>query len=351
MINSKSDYDNIIVTGSVAYDEIMDFPGEFKDYFHPEKLHQINVSFVVDKLEKQLGGTATNIAYNASLILNSRSFDFAPRQLACRFAQDDRRGIKLKLLGSVGKDGKEFIKFFKKNKIDVSGVIVDKKLYTASGKVITDIKDNQIWGFYYGASESAKKISLKKFSDKNSLLVISASHSKSFLHFQSEAIKNKIDYLYDPGMTLTWISDKDLEQGVMNARYLVGNDYEMAMIMKRLNPTSPDSVGIRGARKLSVITTLGEKGVNYYSGVIPVKTGIQYDNSLFVPAVKVKKMVDPTGAGDAWRGGFISGLALGMKTVDCLKLGNVMASFAIEKYGTVNHKPNSIDIEKRMNKI
>ena len=120
-----NNYRNVYITGSIAYDTIMNFPNKFQDYFHSEKLHQINVSFVVNKLEKQLGGTATNIAYNAALILNEKS--------------------KIKLLGSIGKDGKDFINFFKKNKADTSGIIVDKVLYTSAGSVITDTKNNQIW--------------------------------------------------------------------------------------------------------------------------------------------------------------------------------------------------------------
>jgi adenosine kinase len=317
-----SKFKNIFVTGSIAYDTIMNFPNEFRDYFHPERLHQINVSFVVDKLEKQLGGTGSNIAYNASLIINEKQ--------------------QVKLLGSVGKDGKDFLDFFKKNKIDAGGVIVDKKLYTSAGSVITDTKNNQIWGFYYGASEKIPYIDFKIINKDTDLLIISANHQNSFLYFQKEAIKNKIPYLYDPGMTLTWITDKDLKEGVMNSRYLVGNDYEIAMILKRINPTS---LKLRGAGEFSIITTLGEDGVQYQD------VGAKRASPLLIKGYKVKKMIDPTGAGDAWRGGFVAGLLMGYTTKDCLKLGNVMASFAIEKYGTVNHRPTLKQINKRMSII
>ncbi|HLL60318.1 MAG TPA: hypothetical protein VK338_01250, partial [Candidatus Nitrosocosmicus sp.] len=129
-------YSNIIVTGSVAYDEILDFPKEFKDFFQPDKLHNINVSFVVDRLEKQLGGTATNIAYNLSILAS----------------------LPIKLLAGLGKDNRDFITFFKENNIATEGILIDENLYTATGKVITDIKDNQIWGFYYGACAKGKDI-------------------------------------------------------------------------------------------------------------------------------------------------------------------------------------------------
>ncbi len=312
-----NNYKNVYITGSIAYDTIMNFPQEFQNYFHSEKLHQINVSFVVDKLEKQLGGTATNIAYNTSLIFK------------------ERQGIKL--LGSVGKDGKDFIKFFKKNKVDADGVIIDKKLYTSAGSVITDTKNNQIWGFYYGAAEKIPYIDFKTINKDTDLLVISANHKNSFLYFQKEAIENKITYLYDPGMTLTWISDGDLKIGVMNCRYLVGNDYEIAMILKRLNITIKQLIN----KGISIITTLGEKGVRYEEG----------SKTIEISGYQVKKMLDPTGAGDAWRGGFVAGLLMNDPIKDCLKMGNVMASFAIEKYGTVNHRPSKKEIEKRLKEI
>ncbi len=312
-----NNYKNVYITGSIAYDTIMNFPQEFQNYFHSEKLHQINVSFVVDKLEKQLGGTATNIAYNTSLIFK------------------ERQGIKL--LGSVGKDGKDFIKFFKKNKVDADGVIIDKKLYTSAGSVITDTKNNQIWGFYYGAAEKIPYIDFKTINKDTDLLVISANHKNSFLYFQKEAIENKITYLYDPGMTLTWISDGDLKIGVMNCRYLVGNDYEIAMILKRLNITIKQLIN----KGISIITTLGEKGVRYEEG----------SKTIEISGYQVKKMLDPTGAGDAWRGGFVAGLLMNDPIKDCLKMGNVMASFEIEKYGTVNHRPSKKEIEKRLKEI
>ena len=321
-------YKNVFVTGSIAYDTIMNFPNEFKDYFHPEKLHQINVSFVVDKLEKQLGGTACNIGYNIARIFNFQFSIFNKKN-------------PIHLIGSIGKDGKEFLNFFKKNNIDASGVIVDKKLYTSAGSVITDIKNNQIWGFYYGASEKIPYIDFKKLNKETDLLVISANHKNSFLYFQREAIKNKIPYFYDPGMTLTWIKDNDLKTGVMNCRYLVGNDYEIGMILKRLNLSINQLIDTG----INVIITLGENGVQYYD------VGAKRDLPVRVKAFKVAKMVDPTGAGDAWRGGFIAGLLMNYQTKDCLKLGNVMASFAIEKYGTINHKPTNNEIEKRIKSL
>lgn len=304
-------YSSVVITGSIAYDEIMDFPGEFVNHFHPEKLHQINVSFVVDKLNKQLGGIATNIAHNLSLVTNTP----------------------IKVLAAIGQDGKDFLDFFNKKNILTDGIIVDNKLFTATGKVMTDIKDNQIWAYYYGASIKGKNIALTKFADKKSLVIISATHQESFLRHQQEAIRAGLDYLYDPGMSLTWIDDKNLRKGVLNAHWLVGNDYEIAQIIKRLN------VSINQLIKtgIKIITTLGEKGVIYQS---------KFEN-FRVESWKVKKVIDPTGAGDAWRGGFVGGIVNGLSIPDSLRLGNALASFAVEKYGTVNHQPSRKEIRLR----
>ena len=139
-------------------------------------------------------------------------------------------------------------------------------------------------------------------------------------------------------MALTWITDSDLMQGVMNATYLIGNDYEIAMITKRIKITEKELV----KKGIGVITTLGEKGVQSRHLV---------QNSAHIPAVKVEKVVDPTGAGDGFRGGFMVALAAGYDMIDCLRIGNVVASFAIEKYGTVNYKISKGEFEKRIKAI
>lgn len=312
-------YSSVIVTGSLAYDEIMDFPGYFADYFHPERLHQINVSFVVSQLERQLGGTACNIAYNISLLTRKN----------------------VKILAAVGKDGARLVNFLNNNKVDVSRIKKDRYLYSSCGTVFTDKNDNQIWGYYYGAAVKAKKIKLRKKNIFDLLLVISANHQDVFLNFQKQAINNNIDYLYDPGMMVTNTSEEQLTEGILNCRYLVGNDYEIANILRLTKLTLPDIV----KKGIAVITTLGEKGVRYEEQVNKV------DKVHKVAAYKVKKVIDPTGAGDAWRGGFVAGILEQKSVEECLKLGNVMASFAIEKYGTVNHRPSRKEIDKRIKMI
>lgn len=309
---TNQNYDRIIVCGSVAYDEIMDFPKQFVNYFDPTKLHQINVSFVVNRLEKQLGGTGTNIAYNLSL-LSSKS---------------------VKLLAAVGRDGNDFIRFLQTNTLDTDGIIIDESLYTATGKVITDIKDNQIWGFYYGALEKAKNIDFRKHITQKSLVIVSATHPEAFVYFQNSAIQLKLDYLYDPGMTLTWIKKNDLIDGIINCCWLVGNDYEITHILQFTGLKIAELI----KKNIAVITTMGEKGVKYQDK----------DDNFFVQAFLVKEVLDPTGAGDAWRAGFIAAIVEGYEIKEALKQGNALASFVVEKYGTVNHKPTREEIKDRV---
>jgi len=314
-MKSQQPYNCILVAGSVAYDEIMNFPSQFLDYFLPDKLHQINVSFVVDRLEKQLGGTATNISYNIKLATKKPVI----------------------LLGAVGKDGDTFIKFCRAHRIDVRNVIRDKRLYTATGKVITDKRDNQIWGFYYGASIRGKDISLGQYKNKKCILVISSTHEKAFLNFQRQAIQLRIPYLYDPGMSLTWIKPRDLKAGVSHCRWLVGNDYEIARILQLLNTTA-NALAEEG---IGVITTLGEKGVQYRDA----------KHFFVVPSYSIRQAIDPTGAGDAWRAGFLAGIVDEKPLLECLRQANAVASFAVEQYGTLNHHPSPRELAKRVQAI
>ncbi len=306
-------YSNIIVTGSIARDEIMDFPDEFKNHFRPDKLHQINVSFVVDKLTRQLGGTATNIAYGIAYL-----------------------GIKnVRIVGAVGRDHDDFFSFFKKHGIHTDGIRVSKDLYTSAGKVMTDKADNQIWSFYYGAAEEGKLINPSEYIAHDSLVVISANHRDSFLHFQNHVVEKNIDYLYDPGMALTWIEPDDLKNGMLNARWVVGNDYEVAKFFDITNMQKNELFD----NNVALITTLGGEGVLYEDG----------NTTIRVSGIKLENPVDPTGAGDAWRAGFVSSIMKESSVKESLITANAFASFAVETYGTVNHAPTHDALQQRIN--
>ncbi len=309
-----SDRSRIIVTGSIAYDDIMNFPGYFKDHFHPEKLHQINISFVVDRLDKHLGGTATNIAFNIT-----------------RFTQ-----TKTSILGAMGKDHIHLTDFYDEFAIDYSGSIIADDLYTSTGKVMTDKADNQIWSYYYGAGARGNEVKFEQYSD-NAFVILSANHADAFLHAQTYCIKHTIPYLYDPGMSLTWIDDENLKNGVGHAAFVVGNDYEIAQMERRLGKSLKAVV----SKEAGIITTLGAQGVEYSDN----------NESYKINAYPIEKLVDPTGAGDAWRGGFVAALFEKKSIMEALKVGNALASFAVESVGTANHRPEKEEIVKRANSL
>ncbi len=305
----------LIITGTIAYDYIMNFPGRFGDHILPDKVHQINLSFIVNKFERRRGGTAGNVSYSLALLNTPHT-----------------------LFSIAGKDFGEYKKEFKKLKINLENVLIDKNNYTSTGFAMTDQKDNQVWGYFYGASEKIKTLNLKSLYlhpkgvvSNNDLLLIGPSGVDGSMSFVKQAVKLSIPYMLDPGFILTQVSDSDLKLGVKNCSYLIGNDYEINIIKNR----------VKNWKKLFsekiIITTLGEKGA-----VIEDKNKIYK----IIPA-KPKKVLDPTGAGDAWRGGFLSGLQRGFDLQICGQMGSVAAVYAVENYGSQEHKYTKKEFQNR----
>lgn len=298
----------LIITGTVAYDYIMDFPGKFNDHILPDSLHKINLSFIVSNFEKRRGGTAGNVSYTLSLLEVQN------------------------ILFSVG--GNDFLDYIKQMRdlgVDMSNISIDKTQFTATGFAMTDKNDNQIWGYFYGAAEKISKLKLKSVAKKNDLVLVGPSGAKGSLSFVHQCVEMGFDYMFDPGFILTQVSTEDLEFGVKYARYIIGNDYEINLIKERIENWKEFFVA------KTIITTLGEKGA------------VIEDNNhkyLIKPA-KPEKVIDPTGAGDAWRAGFLAGVKKGYDLQMCGQMGSVAASFAVEKYGTQEHKFTISQFKKR----
>lgn len=300
----------IVVTGSLAFDFIFNFPGRFGDHIMPDKVHEINLSFIVDKFEKRFGGTAGNIAYNLSLL-----------------------GVRSAIVGTVGNDFTEYRSWLLKNKISLKYLKTVKKENSSTGFVMNDKANNQIWGYSYGALKHGAKMSLSKIKEPVSLLVISANFKDSFLNFTNQTIELDIPYLYDFGMLLTDLKKAELVKGVLNSQIAIGNDYEISLMMKKTGLSKKDIL-----KKTEVlITTLGEKG-----SLIETK-----NKKLKIPAAKPYKVVDPTGAGDAYRAGFLAGMLRGFDLGSCGKIGSVAAVYAVERYGTQEHSYKMDDFTKR----
>lgn len=298
----------LIVTGSLAYDYIMDFPGKFADHILPDQLHKINLSFMVNKFAKRRGGTAGNVSYTLALLQTPQ------------------------LLFSVaGKDFDEYSLTFAKLGIETKHVKINKEIHTATGFAMTDKSDNQIWGFFNGAIADASKLQLKTVAKKNDFVLIGPNGVEGTMNMVKQCSKLQIPYLFDPGFTLTQINNEDLTFGVKNAHSIIGNDYEINLIKERV--ASFEAI----TKEKTVITTLGEKGA-----VIE-----KQDKKITIKPAKPIQVVDPTGAGDAWRGGFLAGLDRGYDLHVCGQMGAVAAVYAVEHYGTQEHHYTKSQFTKR----
>jgi adenosine kinase len=302
----------ILLTGSLAFDFIMNFSGKFSDHILPEKIHTINLSFLVEDLRQERGGCSANIAYNLALL-----------------------GEKPAILGVLGRDGGRYKSWLKKQGIDASAVKMSRKL-SSRASIMTDSVDNQITSFYPGPMVENKKLKIencllagKAGKLKINLVVIAPNDPQAMVNFSKECQQLGIDYLFDPGMQLPRLTKKDLATSIKGAKIVIGNDYETALIKSKVQrPKSKDQIWI---------TTLGAKGslIKHQGKKIKIR------------AAKPKSTADPTGAGDAYRAGFVYGYLRGFGLKTCGQLGSLTAVYTVEKYGTTTHRFTKKEFEKR----
>lgn len=300
----------IYVTGSLAFDFIMDFPGKFSDQIVPDKLHLINISFLVNTLRESRGGTAGNIAYNLALLKKKSAI------VAC-----------------CGNDFAEYKKYLMDCGIVDNYIQAINDDLTARAFITTDLSDNQITGFYPGAMRQDKNLKLPSNASKSDFVVVSPTDPKAMENFTQEAIDKNIPFMFDFGMQLPRLNMNTLKLGYKNSQILIGNDYEIALFKKRLKIVKWEYF----KKDQIIVTTLGSHGCM-------IET---QNTTLKVPAVKVKKVVDPTGAGDAFRAGFLAGFTSGFNLLTCGRMGNLAAVYAVEKYGTMEHRFTVGEFEKR----
>jgi adenosine kinase len=302
----------ILVSGSLVYDHIMDFQDKFKNHILPDSIHILNVCFTVEKLEKSKGGTAGNIAYNLKLL-----------------------GGEPILVSAVGRDGDEYLEYLENLGIQTKKIAKDEKCFTASCYITTDRDDNQITAFYNGALDATRNINFSK--NRASWAIISPTKKDVMLKHLQQCAKNGVKTIFDPGQQIPAFSDKEIKNALVQADVLIGNDYEIKMIMKRIGWNKKDIL----KKNDLVVTTFGERGSQ-----IETRDG----QKILVEACRPKKIEDPTGAGDAYRAGFLMGLEKKCNLRQCGRLGSVAASFAIEKYGTQKHKFSKKEFCRRYEK-
>lgn len=288
----------LIVSGSIAVDRIMNFSGRYKELIHPDKLHVLSVSVLLDKLEQTEGGTGANIAYNAALL-----------------------GDTPILLGSIGQDAAAYLRRLKTAGVNTEFVHISD-IPTASFTGLTDADNNQIGGFYPGAMSDAASLTLERWSGQDVLVTVAA-HDPAAMRAQVVQCRELgLSLLYDPGQQVSNLDGADLAAGAAAAEILVVNDYELEVLSKK---TGQSASQLKDNTPL-LITTLGEHGSIIQGKTVP--------EPIKVAAAKPAQVVDPTGAGDAYRAGFLHGYLRQWDLRMCGQLGATLASFIIEQHGT-----------------
>jgi len=291
----------IIVTGSVAFDYLMSFPGHFHEHVVPEKIKVLSVSFLVDTLKKQYGGTATNIAYTLALL-----------------------GERPELVATVGEDFADYRLRLDAVGVDLRGVEVVPGDFTSSCFINSDRDNNQITAFYPGAMSQAHTLSLGKLGlAAGDLVLIAPNAPEAMAAYAAECARLGIKYLYDPSMQAPRLSPEDLRAGFAGASMLIGNDYEFGMMAEKLGVDEP---GLRRLVPTSIVTR-GKDGATVYAD----------GREIPIPAARPKAVVNPTGAGDSFRSGLIAGLSRGYPWEVSGRLGAVAAAYAIEHVGPQEH--------------
>ena len=291
---------NIYISGSMAYDRIMDFPGRFSDHILPDKIHILNVCFTVNGMTEKFGGTAGNVAYSLSL-LNEKPV----------------------ILATIGKDYANYFDWLKKSGISVEGIKIIAEEFTAGAYITTDRADNQITGFNPGAMKYQSGYKFNSASPRDSIALIAPGNLQDMDEYARECKKKSIRYICDPGQSLTAWEKESLKEWIEGSTMLISNDYELEMVMKMTGMNKKELLRLTK----TIITTLGEKGSLISTG----------ESDIQIPQAKVSDVVDPTGAGDAFRAGLLKGIAMGKDLETGAKMGAVAAVYAIEKYGTQEH--------------
>ncbi len=299
----------LIVTGSIAYDYLMSFPGKFTDHFLPEHFSRVSLSFLVDSMDKRRGGCAPNIAYTLALL-----------------------GERPVLMATAGQDFAEYRRWLEAAGIDTSLVQEVGEKFTASFFCSTDSANNQIASFYTGAMAHAAELSFRTAGEVG-LAIISPNDPAAMTQYADECRTLSLPFIWDPGQQCARMSGDELADGLRGAALVICNDYELELIREKTGLGETEIL----ERASTLVVTRGEHGSSLYRGASRVD----------VPAVTPKVIADPTGVGDAYRGGLMKGLAHGADLETCGRLGSVAATYALEHLGGQAHAYTLADFRAR----
>jgi adenosine kinase len=289
----------IVVTGSIAFDYLMSFPGRFTEQFLPEHMTRVSLSFLVDTMDKRRGGCAPNIAYTLALL-----------------------GERPKLMGTAGQDFGDYRRWLDAAGVDTALVRDVPDKFTASFFCSTDAANNQIASFYTGAMAHAAELSFRTVGPVD-LTIIAPNDPAAMIQYAEECRTLGFRFIFDPGQQCARMSGDELTDGITGADVVIANDYEIELIRQK---TGLDEGAIL-ERAAALVVTRGEHGSSV----------LRRDRRVDVPAVQPRIVADPTGVGDAYRGGFMKGLAIGADDRVCAQLGSVAATFALEHLGGQSH--------------
>ncbi len=291
----------VVATGSVAYDYIFTFRGRFSDQILPEKTHIINLSFLVDTMEKRRGGVAANYAYSLALL-----------------------GHPAAVLATAGADAAEYREWLESLGIDCRGLRLLPDEYTATGYTTTDADHNNIWGYYGGAMWRAGILGLADTVPDPEAVIVGPNAPDAMFRLVRECREARIPWVFDPAHQLPHMTSADLEEGSRGAWIVIGNDYELELIRER---TGRDQRALLELAEI-VVTTLGRDGSRIATR----------DGESFIPPAAAREEVDPVGAGDAYRAGLVYGLLTGRSVEQAGRIASLAATYVVEQTGTVEQR-------------
>ena len=292
---------SVIVTGSIAYDFLMKFPGRFREQILADQLDKLSVSFLVEEKIMTRGGIGPNIAYSLALL-----------------------GHRPRLMGTAGQDFADYGAWLASCGVDISLVRVYPDEFTSTFTVITDLDQNQIAGFHAGAMSRARELSFHDLDRSEiALVVISPNDPDAMLNYARECRELGISFVFDPSQQLARFDGEQVLTGMAGAHVLTVNDYELELVKDK---TGLGMAGIL-ARVDMLVVTRGAEGASLMS----------QDRRVDVPVAKPEAIVDPTGVGDAFRGGLITGLVHGYPWEVTGRLGALAATYVLEQQGTMGH--------------
>ena len=300
---------SILVCGSVAYDTIMVFPDRFRNHILPDRIHILNVSFMVPDMRREFGGTGGNIAYNLKLL-----------------------GEEPRLMATVGHDFAPYAQRLEKLGISAAHVRVLDDHFTAQAFITTDVDDNQITAFHPGAMGESHR---NRVADANGVKVgiVSPDGRQGMVEHARDFGAAGIPYVLDPGQGLPMFSGPEILQMMHGARALAVNDYEASVVEDKTGQSPAEIARAVGA----VFVTRGGEGSTVYADGKEIR----------VPALAPESIVDPTGCGDAYRAGLLYGMARGWNWEKCARLAALMGSIKIAHRGGQNHRPARAEIARR----